>query len=111
MPFRMKSFSQVVLSVTRVFGWLPQIVKLSQNRYRAQVRLFALAALWASWRESGAIGFYLATRSPSITPSASSPATIPSLTRRRNENFLADKPRQPAPVLGCCCSFRRSVAC
>ena len=62
MPFHMKSFSQVVLSVTRVFGWLPQVVKLSQNRYRAQVRLFALAALVGIVAGVGAIGFYLATR-------------------------------------------------
>jgi CIC family chloride channel protein len=43
-------------------GWLPQIVKLSQNRFRAQVRLFALAALVGIVAGVGAIGFYLATR-------------------------------------------------
>ncbi len=58
----MKSFSHHLLSLTRAFGWLPQIVKLSQNRYRAQVRLFALAALVGVVAGIGAIGFYLATR-------------------------------------------------
>jgi len=45
-----------------IFGWLPQIVKLSQNRYRTQVRLFGLAALVGIVAGLGAIGFYLATR-------------------------------------------------
>src|SRR5947207_3223279 len=58
----MKSFQQSLLSLTRVFGWLPQIVKLSQNRYRAQVRLFALAALVGLVAGVGAVGFYAATR-------------------------------------------------
>jgi CIC family chloride channel protein len=49
-------------SMNGFFGWLPQVVKLSQNRYRAQVRLFALSALVGIVAGLGAIGFYLATR-------------------------------------------------
>lgn len=46
-----------------ILGWLPEFVKLSQNRFRTQVRLFALAALVGIVAGVGAIVFYLATRS------------------------------------------------
>jgi chloride channel protein, CIC family len=49
-------------SVKPILGWLPQIVKLSQNRFRTQVRLFALAALVGIVAGLGAIGFYWLTR-------------------------------------------------
>jgi CIC family chloride channel protein len=58
----MKARLRSLESLTRIFGWLPQIVKLSHNRYRAQVRLFALAALVGIVAGVGAIVFYVATR-------------------------------------------------
>ena len=50
------------LSVNGILGWIPQIVKLSQNRYRAQIRLLALAALVGVVAGLGAIVFYVASR-------------------------------------------------
>ena len=58
----MKALLLPLATMNGFFGWLPQIVKLSQNRYRTQVRLFALAALVGIVAGVGAIGFYLTTR-------------------------------------------------
>jgi CIC family chloride channel protein len=48
--------------VNGILGWIPQIVKLSQGRFRTQIRLFGLAALVGVVAGVGAIGFYVATR-------------------------------------------------
>jgi CIC family chloride channel protein len=45
-----------------ILGWIPQIGKLSHNRFRAQIRLLGLAALVGVVAGLGAIVFYLATR-------------------------------------------------
>ncbi len=45
-----------------ILGWIPQIVKLSQNRFRTQIRLLGLAALVGIVAGLGAIVFYVATR-------------------------------------------------
>ncbi len=58
----MKSIVPKLASIDGFFGWLPQIVKLSHNRFRAQVRLFALSGLVGIVAGVGAIGFYVATR-------------------------------------------------
>ena len=50
------------LSLNGVVSWIPQIVKLSQNRFRAQIRLLGLAALVGVIAGLGAIVFYVATR-------------------------------------------------
>ncbi len=50
------------LSLNGVVSWIPQIVKLSQNRFRAQIRLLGLAALVGVIAGLGAIVFYFATR-------------------------------------------------
>ena len=31
--------------VNGIFGWIPEMVKLSQNRFRTQIRLLGLSAL------------------------------------------------------------------
>ena len=49
-------------SVNGILGWIPEIVKLSQNRFRSQIRLLALAALVGIVAGLGAIVFYVATR-------------------------------------------------
>ena len=51
-----------VVSLSGILGWIPQIVKLSQNRFRAQIRLLGLAALVGIVAGLGAIVFYVATR-------------------------------------------------
>ena len=58
----MKPILPKISAITGALGWLPQILKLSQNRFRAQVRLFALSGLVGIVAGVGAIGFYLATR-------------------------------------------------
>ena len=50
------------MSVNGILGWIPQIVKLSQNRFRTQIRLLGLAALVGIVAGLGAIVFYVATR-------------------------------------------------
>jgi CIC family chloride channel protein len=45
-----------------VLGWVPQVVKLGQNRYRTQIRLLALSALVGIVAGLGAIVFFVATR-------------------------------------------------
>jgi CIC family chloride channel protein len=55
------SLSQPV-SIHGILGWIPQILKLSQDRFRAQLRLFGLAALVGVVAGLGAIVFYVATR-------------------------------------------------
>ena len=50
------------VAVTEMLGWIPQILKLSQNRFRTQVRLLVLAALVGIVAGLGAIVFYVATR-------------------------------------------------
>ena len=49
-------------SVNGILGWIPEIVKLSQNRFRVQIRLLGLAALVGVVAGLGAIVFYVATR-------------------------------------------------
>jgi chloride channel protein, CIC family len=51
-----------LVSAHGILGWLPQIVKLSQDRYRTQIRLLGLAALVGFVAGLGAIVFYVATR-------------------------------------------------
>ena len=58
----MKPVLPKISAITGALGWLPQVLKLSQNRFRTQVRLFALSALVGIVAGVGAIGFYLATR-------------------------------------------------
>ena len=58
MPPRLPRF----VSVNGILGWIPQIVKLSQNRFRSQIRLLGLAALVGVVAGLGAIVFYVATR-------------------------------------------------
>ena len=50
------------VSVNGILGWIPEIVKLSQNRFRSQIRLLGLAALVGVVAGLGAIVFYVATR-------------------------------------------------
>jgi len=45
-----------------ILDWIPQLVRLSQNRYRTQIRLLGLAALVGVVAGLGAIVFYVATR-------------------------------------------------
>ena len=42
-----------------ILGWIPQIVKLSQSRFRSQIRLLGLAALVGVVAGLGAIVFYV----------------------------------------------------
>ena len=49
-------------SANGILGFLPEFVKLSQNRFRAQIRLLGLAALVGIVAGLGAIAFYIATR-------------------------------------------------
>ena len=49
-------------SAKGILGFIPEIVKLSQNRFRAQIRLLGLAALVGVVAGLGAIAFYIATR-------------------------------------------------
>ena len=51
-----------LVSVNGILGWIPEIVKLSQNRFRSQIRLLGLAALVGVVAGLGAIVFYVATR-------------------------------------------------
>ena len=51
-----------VLSRKGILGWIPQISKLSQNRFRTQIRLLGLAALVGVVAGLGAIVFYFTTR-------------------------------------------------
>ena len=50
------------LPLNGILGWIPQIVKLSQNRFQAQIRLLELAALVGIVAGLGAIVFYFTTR-------------------------------------------------
>lgn len=50
------------LPLNGILGWIPEIVKLSQNRFRSQIRLLGLAALVGIVAGLGAIVFYVATR-------------------------------------------------
>jgi len=45
-----------------ILGFIPEIVRLSQNRYRSQMRLLLLSALVGVVAGIGAIVFYVATR-------------------------------------------------
>ena len=58
----MNSRTPRVVSLSGILGWIPQIVKLSQNRFRAQIRLLGLAALVGVVAGLGAIVFYVGTR-------------------------------------------------
>jgi CIC family chloride channel protein len=51
-----------LVSRNGILGWIPQVAKLSQDRFRAQIRLLALAALVGVVAGLGAIVFYFATR-------------------------------------------------
>ena len=50
------------VDLSGIFGWIPQIAKLSHNRFRAQIRMLGLAALVGIVAGLGAIVFYFATR-------------------------------------------------
>ena len=49
-------------SLSGIFGWIPQIAKLSHNRFRAQIRMLGLSALVGVVAGLGAIVFYFSTR-------------------------------------------------
>ena len=51
-----------LVSMNGILGWIPEMVKLSQNRFRTQIRLLGLAALVGIVAGLGAIVFYVATR-------------------------------------------------
>ena len=51
-----------LVSMNGIFGWIPEMVKLSQNRFRTQIRLLGLSALVGIVAGLGAIVFYMATR-------------------------------------------------
>ena len=51
-----------LVSVNGILGWIPEMVKLSQNRFRTQIRLLGLSALVGIVAGLGAIVFYVATR-------------------------------------------------
>ena len=51
-----------LLSMNGILGWIPEMVKLSQNRFRTQIRLLGLSALVGIVAGLGAIVFYVATR-------------------------------------------------
>ena len=53
MAFRPPRF----VSVNGILGWIPEIVKLSQNRFRTQIRLLGLSALVGIVAGLGAIVF------------------------------------------------------
>jgi CIC family chloride channel protein len=50
------------VSLSGILGWIPQIVRLSQNRFRAQIRLLGLSALVGVVAGLGAVVFYVGTR-------------------------------------------------
>ena len=80
-------------SAKGILGFIPEIVKLSQNRFRAQIRLLGLAALVGVVAGLGAIAFYVATRVAEHYALGMSPAT----TRSR---VPAVKPRCPGSRAG-----------
>ena len=58
----MKARLARLVSPNGILGWIPEAVKLSDTRFRAQIRLLGLAALVGVVAGLGAIVFYFSTR-------------------------------------------------